>query len=94
MYPKLVENKIKNAMNYNLFFCHSLKEKYFNIVFNFCSFCLVTGIVSLILYYKYKGSPNKKELIIRENKKRDYLLYNLRKFQNIKNESMTNITSE
>jgi hypothetical protein len=91
MYPKLVENKIKNTVHYNLHFCHRLKEKYFNFLYNIFCFIILTSIISSILYFKFKGQDNKEAIKKRNNEKRDYLLYNLRKFQNISNKSITNI---
>jgi len=46
--------------------------------------------VYLILKYKYKGN-NKDALKRRDDEKRDYILYNLRKYQNMKNKKITNI---
>lgn len=92
MYPNLVENHVKNVLHYNLHECHKLKTNTMSMMFNF--FCLVflTGVVGSILYYKYKGQQDLKEKERNENKKRDYILYNLRKFQNIKNKYLSNIS--
>lgn len=91
MYPKLVEYKIKNTIQHNLQQCHKLKQRYFNIFYNLCWLFLITGVVGAILYYKFKGNMDPKERQKRENMKRDYILYNLRKFQNINNKTITNI---
>jgi|TARA_Y100000992_G_C21172419_1_gene446542 hypothetical protein len=89
--PSLVENHIKEVVHYNLTQCHDLKMKYYSLLFNvFCFFFIIT-IVGSILYYKYKGKRNIKEQEKKEFQKRDYILYNLRKFQNIKNKYITNI---
>ena len=89
--PSLVENNIKTVLNHNLQECHQLKFKYYSFFFNLCCFILVIGIIGIILYYKFKGQINVKEKQKMENQKRDYILYNLRKFQNIKNKYITNI---
>jgi len=91
IHPKLVENKIKNSVHYNLRFCHLLKEKYHNFLYNLFCFIFLTGVISAILYYNFKGPSNKEKLKRRENQKKNYILYNLRKFQNISNKSITNI---
>ena len=89
--PQLVETQIKSVLNYNLQECHEIKVKYINFLFNICCFLFIFGLIGFILYYKYKGQINIKEKKRLENEKRDYILYNLRKFQNIKNKHITNI---
>ena len=89
--PSLVEQHIKQVVHYNLNECHDLKMKYYSLLFNVICFIIIVGIVYTILYYKYKGQRDVKERQRRENEKRDYILYNLRKFQNIKNKYITNI---
>lgn len=91
MKPFLVENKIRNTVCYNLKFCHLLKEKYFNFLYNLFCFVFLVTVIGLILFYKFKGQSNEAELKKRNDEKRDYILYNLRKFQNISNKSITNI---
>ena len=89
--PHLVESQIKNITSYNLQQCHKIKTHYYNIIFNLLCFCFIIALLWIILYYKYRNNTNIKEKEIKENKKRDYILYNLRKFQNIKNKYITNI---
>ena len=89
--PHLVEHQIKSVLNYNLKECHEIKLKYYSFLFNFCCLLFIIGLIGFILYYKYKGQMNIKEKNRLENEKRDYILYNLRKFQNIKNKYITNI---
>ena len=88
--PQLVETNIKNIIHHNLNNCHKLKLKYHNFIFNSLCFIGFGLVIGGTLYYKYKGNT-KEEMKQRENKKRDYVLYNLRKFQNIKNSHITNI---
>ena len=89
--PQLVETQIKSVLNYNLQECHEIKLKYNSFLFNFACLLFIIGLIGIILYYKYKGQINIKEKKRLENEKRDYILYNLRKFQNIKNKYITNI---
>ena len=88
--PSLVETQVKNVLNHNLKQCHNLKFQYQSLFFNILCFLFIFSLVSIILYVKYKGNNNE-ERIQKENKKRDYILYNLRKFQYIKNKHLTNI---
>ena len=90
--PQLVEHKVRNVLNYNLGECHQIKMKMINFLFNLSCVLFIGSIVGAILYYKYKGQKNVAERSHRENQKRDYILYNLRKFQNIKSNYMTNIS--
>ena len=92
--PQLVENQVKNVLNYNLGECHQIKLKMTSLLYNMACVIFIGVVVGSILYYKYKGHQNIDERNQRENQKRDYILYNLRKFQNIKNKYMTNISFE
>jgi len=89
--PNLVEHHIKGVVQYNLKKCHEMKMKYYSFLFNICCFIVLCSVVGTILYYKYKEHQNHEEKSQKENEKRDYILYNLRKFQNIKNKHITNI---
>ena len=91
MYPNLVEYKIKNIINNNLRYCNNYKNKYINFIFNLSSAVGLLLVISTILYFKYKNKNNKREQRIKEAKKRDYILYNLRKFKDINNKTITNI---
>jgi large-conductance mechanosensitive channel len=88
--PRLVEYNIKSLMKYSLSQCHDIKVKYYSFIFNLVSFLILGIVIGSILYFKYKGH-SKEECERRENEKRNYVLYNLRKFQNIKNSHITNI---
>lgn len=88
---RLIEDNIKNIINYKLYKSHISKLNINNIIFNlFCLIFIVT-VISSILYYTYKGENNKEILKKKEKEKRDFILYNLRKYENIRNNSLTNI---
>tara|TARA_Y100000389_G_scaffold141203_1_gene139047 strand:- start:4314 stop:4598 length:285 start_codon:yes stop_codon:yes gene_type:complete len=88
---RLIEDNIKNIINYKLYKSHISKLNINNIIFNlFCLIFIVT-IISSILYCTYKGEKNKEILKKKEKEKRDFILYNLRKYENIRNNSLTNI---
>ena len=91
MYPKLIEYKIKNVIETNLKICNNYKNRYINIIFNLICGTLLISVIFIILYSKYKNKNNIKMQKKKENEKRDYILYNLRKFQNINNKTITNI---
>ena len=93
MYPKLVEHKIKNIVHTNLKYCHNIKLKYYNFLYNIFCFVFIIFVIGVILYMKYKNKQNHEIQKEKENKKRDYILYNLRKFQNISNKEIGTINS-
>lgn len=93
MYPKLVENKIKNIMHTNLKYCHNMKLKYYNFIFNIFCFLFIVLTLGALLYFKYKNKQDVRTQQEKENKKRDYILYNLRKFQNMNNKEIGTINS-
>lgn len=90
MHPNLVESNIKNILNQKLEYCKNLKNKYYCLLYNILCFLTLSGVIFMILYSKYRHK-NSDEKLREENKKRDYILYNLRKFQNIKNSHISNI---
>ena len=89
--PSLVEHHIKSVVHYNLHQCHEMKMKYYSFLFNIVCFLFLVVVIGTILYYKHKGQTNIQERNKKETEKRGYILYNLRKFQNIKNKYITNI---
>ena len=93
MYPRLVENKIKNIIQSNLRYCHLNKVNYYNFIYNTMCLMIIVGVISILLYYKYNSKKNIQNRIQRENEKRDYILYNLRKFQNMNNKEVGTINS-
>ena len=74
MYPKLVENRIKNIVNTNLRYCHDIKLKYYNFVYNICCFLFILSVIFIIFYIQYKNKQDVKSQREKENKKRDYIL--------------------
>lgn len=93
MYPKLVEYKIRNIVNTNLRYCNNMKLKYYSFIYNICCFLLIIFTIGLILYFKYNNKKDISLQKIKENQKRDYILYNLRKFQNMNNKEIGTINS-
>jgi|TARA_B110000093_G_scaffold174657_1_gene208160 hypothetical protein len=87
----LVETQIKYIMNNQLENINKKNQYYSNIKFNMVLLILFCLILSITLYLKYKGQNDIKTRIKKENIKRDYILNNLRKYQNLKNEHLTNI---
>ena len=87
----LVETQIKYIMNHQLENINKNNQYYQNLKFNIILFTLFCIILSITLYIKYKGQQDINTRIQKENMKRDYILSNLRKYQNLKNQYLTNI---
>lgn len=88
--PNLVESNIKHILDYHLNNCKILKYKYKSLIYNSILFIFLVSFVSLILYYKYQGNT-KEQRIKRQIKKQEYVLSNMRKYQNAKLQPMTNL---
>jgi large-conductance mechanosensitive channel len=80
--PNLVENNIKSIISFNLKKCNELRKSYYNFIYNLICFLFITSVIYIILKSKYKKNT-KEEREKRENEKRNYILYNLRKMENI-----------
>lgn len=90
MNPQLVESNIKNVLRYHLSNCQQLKYKYQSFIFNGILLVFLITFVGGILFYKYKGH-SKENQIKREIMKQEYVLSNLRKYENSKNQNLTNL---
>jgi hypothetical protein len=90
MNPQLVESNIKNVVGYHLSNCQKLKYKYQSFIFNSILLIFICTLVGGILFYKYKGH-SRENRIKREIMKQEYVLSNLRKYQNSKTQNITNL---
>ena len=91
MNPSLVEPTIKYVLNNQLTMIKKNNENKKNILFNLFLFILLISIIGVTLNLKYKGKQDIISQKINENKKRNYILSNLRKYQNMKSQPLTNI---
>lgn len=92
--PVLTEPGIKYYLNHSLKNCRLTKDKYYNIGFNLLSLLGLICFVSIILYYKYKGNTDFREKQRKEEKKKLYILEQIKKMQEMnKNNSMDLITN-
>ena len=89
--PLLVEPTIKSIMNSQLNDCKKdkfLRNSMFLNIFLFITFLVV---LSVILFIQYKGKQNIEQQIIKDNKKRNYILSKLQVLQKMKESQFTNI---
>jgi len=77
--PLLTEITTKYYIKKSLKEVRQFKNKYINIIVNIVLFLLFIGIITLFLYYKYKGKLTKEEVKIKENQKKQYLFEKLHK---------------
>jgi|TARA_A100001015_G_C14522680_1_gene530995 antitoxin component YwqK of YwqJK toxin-antitoxin module len=91
MYPFLVEGNIKNILYYQLNECRQKKFNYTSLLFNLACFLILIGLISGMLWYKYKGKLTPHEKYIKENEKKNYIFSKLRKLENMKNTRITNL---
>ena len=60
----LVEPGVKYFLHESLKQCHELKKEYYNLYYNIGGFLFLVGLITIILWVKYKGklSPIEKKL--------------------------------
>ena len=85
MNPILIEPGVKYYLskqfdNYKLF-----KERHTYIIVNISLFIFLIAIIIGFIFMSYKGKPNKKELEVKNEKKKQYILSKIKNFQKIKN---------
>jgi len=91
MHPHLVEKNIMFVMKDQLVECNKKKFYKNSITFNSILFILLISVISIILYIKYNGKQNKKKMLEKENKKKDYILSKLQFYQKMKTKEYTNM---
>lgn len=92
--PSLTEPGIRYYLNHSLKNCKNTKDNYYNIIFNVILLFGLISLSTLILYYKYKGNTDIREKHRKEEKKKLYILEQIKKMQEInKNNSIDLITN-
>ena len=90
--PELIESNVKYFLNSTLENSHKFKEKYFNNIFNVVAFIALVLLIVIILSVKYKGNKNTKELELKKQKDKQYIVQKLLKIKqdNIKDINLKN----
>lgn len=95
MKPILTEPGVKYFLKETLKKCKIKKDKQFNNSMNLGLLCIFIGIVSTLLYYKYKTRPTKEDRKKLKQLKRDYFINKVRQLESKKakelNKSITNL---
>ena len=91
--PILTEPGVKYFLtnqfkNYKLF-----KENYMSFFINISLLILLSLIIFCFLYFSYKGKLTQKEALIKNEKKKQYILSKINKFNTFKNIHNNNITN-
>jgi len=71
--------------------CNKIKFYRNNLIFNGALFILLSSIITIILYIKYKGKQDTKKMLEKENKKKNYILSKLQFYQKMKSKEYTNM---
>ena len=84
--PHLIENNVKYFISSTLTNCHKFKDQYFNNIYNISLF------IGIILFMNYKGNKTTKELEMKKQTDRHYIIRRLLKIkqENIDDRRMRN----
>lgn len=83
----LIEPNAKMFLFKTLQKCHEVKERYFTIWFNLIIFLTFTITISIILYFRYKGSPSNYEKRLKMIKDQQYIMSKIKFYQDEKQRS-------
>lgn len=89
--PILVEKNIKYILSNHLNKISIEEDKKKTLFLNIGILVIIVFIVSFTLYIKYKGKQDMNTLKQKEQKKKEYILSRLRKYQNMIEQPLTNI---
>lgn len=78
--PSLVEPGIKYFLNQTLKNCNSLKDRYYNFIFNISILVIFLIALGILLYCRYKGKPNPREIRRKETEKQKYIMSMIRNY--------------
>ena len=92
--PILTENSTKFFVRNSLKEVRLFKNKYITIIVNLALFLGFLGIVSLLLYCKYKGKLTPDEIREKENIKKQYLFEKLHKISYEKHKEHKNLITD
>jgi hypothetical protein len=86
MNPTLIEPGVKYYLSKQFDTYKLFKEKHTSIIVNLSLLLFLFVIIFGFIYISYKGKPNKKELDLKNEKKKQYILSKINNFQKIKNQ--------
>ena len=91
--PALIEPGVKYFLKETLKRCHTFKESHNIFILNMSLFAGFLVILGVVLLFKYKGKLTPKEIQIKDNEKKQYILTKIKNYQDTKlRESQSLIT--
>lgn len=90
--PNLIESNVKYFINNALQNSNTIKNKYYNNIFNIICFFIFIVLLTLILFFMYKGNKNTKDINIKRRKDKEQIINKLLRFkqQSIKQQNIAN----
>ena len=82
--PSLIEPGVKYFLNQTLKQCHTIKNNYYNFLFNTGLLIAFLLILFFILLYKYKGRLTESEKKQKDKEKQQYILSKIKLLQDSK----------
>ena len=79
--PSLTEPGVKYFLHQTLKQCHTVRDKFHNMIFNAGLLIGFFIVLALILFYKYKGKLTPVEIERKNIEKQQYILSKIQKFQ-------------
>jgi hypothetical protein len=92
--PILIEVGVKSFLNQTLKQCHIIKTSYYNTMYNLFLLIIFIILLSLILYFKYKGKPTEEDIKNRNREKEQYVVSVIQKFEKAKTDENQKIIQE
>ena len=93
--PNLVESNVKYFLNGTLQNCKKFKEQNINLVYNVSLGIGFFVILSMILYFNYKGNKSAKEIRLKKMRDKEYIMTKLIKIKQddrkMNNKMLTNL---
>ncbi len=91
MYPSLVEPTIHCILQHELKNSHKNKFQQNSFYLNTVGFVFLFSFIGLILWIHYKGKQDIPSQILRERKKKEYIMSKLNYYQRIKEQEYSGI---
>jgi hypothetical protein len=91
MYPSLIEPTIYSILQYELKNSRQQKFDRDSFYLNVGGFLFLFSVIGLILWIHYKGKQDIPAQMLRERKKKEYIMSKLNYYQRIKNQEYSGI---
>jgi len=89
--PQLIEPGTKYFLKHTLVQCKNFKDKYINILVNIGLLIIFFIIITLILYFRYKGNIKPEEKKLKLKKEKEYIMTKLIQLSDYKKKQSQNL---